>query len=304
MFPLSLLVVGSVAFDSIRTPFGKAERILGGSATHIAVTASFFTKVRVVAVVGEDFGDEQLKVFEDRGIDTTGIERAPGKTFFWAGEYVGDMNEARTLDTQLNVFEHFSPKIPSAFRDTDFLFLGNIAPSLQTHVREQMPQARLAALDTMNFWINSALGDLKQTLGKVDLVTINETEARMIAGCHNLKKAVKAVQALGPRMVVVKRGEYGVIYFNSSSAFFVPAYPLEEVHDPTGAGDTFAGGFMGHLARTGDLSETNLRRAMVYGSVMASFAVEDFGLRRTMRLTQEEIESRYREFKSLTHFDV
>jgi len=301
---LSLLVVGSVAFDSIRTPFGKADRILGGSATHIAVTASFFTDVRVVAVVGEDFGDEQLKVFTERGIDTAGIERAPGKTFFWAGEYVGDMNEARSLDTQLNVFEHFSPKIPAAYKDTEYLFLGNIAPALQSHVREQLPQARLAALDTMNFWIKGALDDLKNTLNKVDIVTINETEARMIAGCHNLKKAVKAVQALGPRMVVVKRGEYGVISFNRTSAFFVPAYPLEEVRDPTGAGDTFAGGFMGHLARTGDLSEINLRRAMVYGSVMASFAVEDFGLQRTLSLTQEEIEARFREFKSLTHFDV
>lgn len=301
---MSLLVVGSVAFDSIRTPFGMADRILGGSATHIAVTASFFTDVRVVAVVGEDFGDEQLKVFAERGIDTTGIERAPGKTFFWAGEYVGDMNEARSLDTQLNVFEHFSPKIPAAYQDTEFLFLGNIAPALQSHVREQLPQARLAALDTMNFWITGALDELKNTLSKVDIVTINETEARMIAGCHNLKKAVKAVQALGPRMVVVKRGEYGVLSFNRTSAFFVPAFPLEEVRDPTGAGDTFAGGFMGHLARTGDLSETNLRRAMVYGSVMASFAVEDFGLQRTLSLTKEEIEARFREFKSLTHFDV
>lgn len=301
---MSLLAVGSVAFDSLATPFGKAEHILGGSATHFSVTASYFTDVKVVAVVGEDFGDAELKVFTDRGIDTRGIERAPGKTFHWAGEYQGDMSEARSLDTQLNVFEHFSPKIPPAFRACEFLFLGNIDPTLQRHVREQLPKARLVALDTMNFWIKGTPEELKKTLAQVDLLTINETEARMLAGCHNLKKAVLAVQQLGPRMVVVKRGEYGVISFNGKSIFFVPAYPLEGVRDPTGAGDSFAGGFMGHLARSGDLSETNLRRAMVYGSVMASFAVEDFGLRRTMRLAQEEIEARFREFKSLTHFDV
>lgn len=301
---MSLLAVGSVAFDSLSTPFGKAEHILGGSATHFSVTASYFTDVKVVAVVGEDFGDAELKVFTDRGIDTSGIERAPGKTFRWAGEYQGDMNEARSLDTQLNVFEHFSPKIPPAFRGCEFLFLGNIDPTLQRHVREQLPKARLVALDTMNFWIKGTPEELKKTLAQVNLLTINETEARMLAGCHNLKKAVKTVQELGPRMVVVKRGEYGAISFNGKSIFFVPAYPLEEVHDPTGAGDSFAGGFMGHLARTGDLSETNLRRAMVYGSVMASFTVEDFGLRRTMRLTHEEIEARFGEFKSLTHFDV
>lgn len=301
---MSLLVVGSVAFDTIRTPFGEAKHILGGSATYCSVTASYFTDVKVVAVVGEDFDDERMKIFKDRGIDTAGLERAAGKTFRWSGEYVGDMNEARTLETQLNVFESFAPKIPPASLESDFLFLGNIDPTLQVHVREQLPKARLVALDTMNFWIQGTPDELRKALGHVNLVTINETEARMLAGCHNLKKAVKAVQKLGPDMVVVKRGEYGVISFNGNSIFFVPAYPLEEVHDPTGAGDTFAGGFMGHLAKTGDLSEENLRRAMVYGSVMASFAVEDFGLRRLLRLTPQEIEARFREFKSLTQFDV
>jgi sugar/nucleoside kinase (ribokinase family) len=301
---LSLLVVGSVAFDSLRTPFGEANHILGGAATHFSVTASYFTPVKVVAVVGDDFDAEHLKVFQDRGIDTTGIERAPGRTFRWAAEYSGDMNEAHTLDTQLNVFEQFTPKIPPAYRQSDFLFLANIHPSLQLQVRKQLPEARVVAMDTMNFWINGTPKELKTTLGSVHMVTINETETRMLGGYHNLQKAAKAVQRLGPGLVIVKRGEYGIISFNGNSIFYVPAYPLEDVHDPTGAGDSFAGGFMGHLARSGDLSEQNLRRAMVYGSVMASFAVEDFGLRRTSRLTHQEIEARFREFKSLTHFDV
>jgi sugar/nucleoside kinase (ribokinase family) len=301
---LSLVVVGSVAFDSLRTPFGEAKHILGGAATHFSVTASYFTPVKVVAVVGDDFDDEHLKVFHDRGIDTAGLERAPGKTFRWAAEYSSDMNEAHTLDTQLNVFEQFAPKIPSDYRNSDFLFLANIHPKLQLEVRKQLPGARVVAMDTMNFWIKGTPEDVKATLASVHMVTINETETRMLAGCHNLRKAARAVQELGPGLVIVKRGEYGVISFNGNSIFYVPAYPLEDIHDPTGAGDSFAGGFMGHLARSGDLSEQSLRRAMVYGSVMASFAVEDFGLRRTCRLTHQEIEARFREFKSLTHFDV
>jgi sugar/nucleoside kinase (ribokinase family) len=303
-FTLSLVVVGSVAFDSLRTPSGEAKQILGGAATHFSVTASYFTDVKVVAVVGDDFDAGHLKVFQDRGIDTAGIEHAPGKTFRWAAEYSGDMNEARTLDTQLNVFEQFAPKLPPSYRESDFLFLANIHPQLQLQVRKLLPNARLVAMDTMNYWIKGTPEDLRTALSNVDMVTINETETRMLAGCHNLRKAARAVQKLGPKMVIVKRGEYGVISFNEDSVFYVPAYPLEDVHDPTGAGDSFAGGFMGHLARSGDLSEKNLRRAMVYGSVMASFAVEDFGLRRTLRLTVQEIEARFREFKSLTHFDV
>lgn len=301
---MSLVVVGSVAFDSLRTPFGEADHILGGAATHFSVTASYFAPVKVVAVVGDDFDDENLKVFEDRGIDTEGLERAPGKTFRWVAEYSGDMNEARTLATHLNVFEQFSPKIPASYRDCEYLFMANIHPKLQYDVRKQLPEARLAAMDTMNFWIKGTPDELKETLATVHMVTINETETRMLAGCHNLTKAAKTVQKMGPGVVIVKRGEYGVISFSGNSVFSVPAFPLEEVFDPTGAGDSFAGGFMGHLAATGDLSERNLRRAMVYGSVMASFAVEDFGLRRTARLTRQEIDARFREFKSLTHFDA
>jgi sugar/nucleoside kinase (ribokinase family) len=257
-----------------------------------------------VAAVGEDFGEEQLRVFQDRGVDTAGLERVPGKTFRWSGEYVGDMNEARTLETQLNVFEQFSPKIPSSYLDSEFLFLGNIDPVLQLHVRRQLPKARLAALDSMNYWIKGKLPELKKTLAEVDVLVINEAEARMLSGNSNLKKAVEAMQKMGPRIVVIKRGEHGVTLFSDSGIFSAPAFPLDEVHDPTGAGDTFAGGFMGHLAKAGDFSDANLRRAVIYGSVMASYAVEEFGLTRLLRLTPMEIEARYREFKNLTHFDA
>ncbi len=301
---MGLLVVGSVAFDSIKTPHGQADEVLGGSATYFSVAASWFGPVRVVAVVGEDFGEKQFQVFRSRSIDTAGLERVPGRTFRWRGEYKGDMNEARTLDTQLNVFEHFAPKIPPDYLDSRFVFLGNIDPVLQRHVREQLPQARLAALDSMNFWITGKLEELKKTLRTVDLLLINEGEARMLAGQANLKKAAAVIRAMGPRSVVIKRGEHGVTLFSGGSVFSAPAYPLDEVLDPTGAGDTFAGGFMGHLARTGDLSDSNLRRAVVYGSVMASFAVEEFSLGRLLRLTSSEIETRYREFKALTQFDA
>ncbi|HLY63621.1 MAG TPA: PfkB family carbohydrate kinase [Terriglobia bacterium] len=301
---MSVLVVGSVAFDSIRTPSGHEENILGGSATYFSLTASFFTPVNVVAVVGEDFTEEHQRVFQGRTIHTAGIEHAPGRTFRWSGEYTENMNEAKTLDTQLNVFEHFSPKIPPAYLDSQVVFLGNIHPSLQLHVREQMPSAQLVALDTMNFWIKTTPDELKKTLTKVDLLMANEGEAYMLSGCHNIRKAAACIQKLGPRMVVIKRGEYGVIMFMNDLMFSVPAYPLEEVHDPTGAGDSFAGGFVGYLGRAAEFSETHLRRAMVYGSVMASFTVEDFGLKRILRLTPGEIDTRFREFKTLTHFDV
>jgi sugar/nucleoside kinase (ribokinase family) len=301
---MALLVVGSVAFDSIRTPHGQADEVLGGTATFSSVAASWFTPVRVVAVVGEDFGEEHLRVFQSRSIDTAGLERAPGRTFRWRGEYVGDMNEARTLETQLNVFETFAPKIPTAYLDSEFVFLGNIDPVLQLHVRRQLPRARLAALDSMNFWIQGMPGELRKSLAAVDVVVVNEGEARLLTGQHNLKKAAETIGKMGPRIVVIKRGEHGVTLFTGSSIFSAPAYPLEEVHDPTGAGDTFAGGFMGHLARSGDLSEANLRRAVVYGSVMASFAVEEFSLAGLLRLTPREIETRYREFQKLTQFDA
>ncbi len=301
---MSLLVVGSVAFDSIRTPHGEVEGILGGSASFFSVAASWFGPVKVVAVVGDDFGDEHLEVFRLRSIETAGLERAPGKTFRWKGEYVGDMNDAKTLDVQLNVFQNFSPKVPAADSSTEFVFLGNIDPRLQLHVRRQLPKARLVACDSMNYWIEGSLNSLKETLREVDALVINEGEARMLSGCQNLRKAAREIQKMGPEILVIKRGEHGVTLFNNGSVFSAPAFMLEEFKDPTGAGDTFAGGFMGHLARTGDLSESNLRRAIVYGSVMASFAVEEFGLKRLLGLTPQEIEGRVREFAHLTRFDV
>jgi sugar/nucleoside kinase (ribokinase family) len=301
---MSLLVVGSVAFDSLKTPHGEAEEVLGGSATYFSVTASYFAPVNVVAVVGEDFGPDAIGVFTSRSIDVQGLERAKGKTFRWRGEYDGDMNQARTLETQLNVFEHFAPKIPSAYLGSEFVFLGNINPSLQLHVRQQLSNARLVACDTMNYWIKGSPEDLKKTLAAVDLLLINEGEARMLSGRDNLKRAACEIRALGPSVIVIKRGEYGACLFKDTTIFFAPGYPLEQVHDPTGAGDTFAGGFMGHLARSGDLSDAGLRRALVYGSVMASFAVEEFGLSRLLRLQAQEIEGRFQEFKRMTHFDV
>ena len=301
---VSVVVVGSVAFDTIRTPAGEAREIVGGSAAHFALAASWFAPVRIVAVVGEDFGAEHMNVFHGRRIDTEGIERAQGRTFRWHGEYAGDMNAARTLDTQLNVFEHFRPKIPPSYRDSPYVFLGNIQPSLQLEVRRQMRSSRLVALDTMNFWIERTPKELAQALGEVDGVFLNDDEARQLTGTHNLAKAVRSIRALGPRIVVIKRGEHGVILYTDNSMFTAPGYPVEDVRDPTGAGDSFAGGFMGHLASSGDLSEANLRRATVFGSVIASFTVEDFGLRRGLRLTHEEISARFREFKQLSHFDI
>lgn len=301
---MPLLVVGSVAFDSIRTPYGQAENVLGGSATYLSLAASWFAPVRVVAVVGEDFSERHLGVFTARSIDIAGLARVPGRTFRWRGEYAGDMQEARTLETQLNVFAEFAPEIPSSYHDSEYVFLANIDPVLQLHVRRQLPKARLVGLDSMNFWINGKLGDLKNVLAEVDILLLNEGEARLLSGHHNLKKAAETVQKLGPGTVVIKRGEHGVTLFAGASVFSAPAYLLDKVCDPTGAGDTFAGGFMGHLARTGDSSDSNLRRAVVYGSVMASFAAEEFGLERLLCLTPQEIETRYREFKTLTHFDA
>jgi sugar/nucleoside kinase (ribokinase family) len=301
---MSLLVVGSVAFDSIRTPHGEVEGILGGSATFFSVAASWFGPVKVVAVVGEDFGDEHLEVFRLRSIETSGLERAHGKTFRWQGEYVGDMNEAKTLGVQLNVFEKFSPKIPASHVDSDFVFLENIDPRLQLHVRRQLPQARLVACDSMNYWIEGSLPALKETLSAVDALVVNEGEARMLSGRQNLRQAATEIQKMGPRIVVIKRGEYGVTLFNNGSIFSTPAFMLESFKDPTGAGDTFAGGFMGYLAKSGDISEASFRRAVAYGSVMASFAVEEFGLKRLLELTPEVIEARMRDFTRLTQLDV
>jgi len=301
---MSVLVVGSVAFDSLKTPYGEAPEILGGAASYFSIAASFFTPVNLVAVVGDDFGEEQLNVFKNRPIDTTGIERAPGRTFRWSGEYTGDMSEAKTLDTQLNVFESFAPKIPDKYKESEFVFLANIHPALQLQVRDQLPHAKLVGLDTMNYWINGTPEELRRTLARVDLLVINDKEARMLGGIDNLRRAAAAVRKMGPRRLVVKRGEFGACLFQEDSIFFVPGYPLEEVHDPTGAGDTFAGGLMGHLARSGDVSDQSVRQALVYGSVMASFAVEEFGLARLLALTPGEIATRFSEFKAMTHFDV
>lgn len=300
----AILVVGSVAFDSVKTPFGEAENVLGGSATYFSVSASFFSSVRVVAVVGSDFTDDHAGVFRRHNIDASGLVRAPGRTFRWKGEYGFDLNEAHTLDTQLNVFESFKPDLPDSYRDAEYVFLGNIDPELQAQVLDQVRQPRVVACDTMNFWINGKLDALKKTLGRVDILVINDGETRMLGGEANLVQAAHKIRAMGPKVLIVKRGEYGVLMFNEDSVFAAPAFPLEEVFDPTGAGDSFAGGFMGHLARSGNLDDATFRRAIVYGSVMASFDVEEFSLDGLSRLTRTEIEGRFNQFRKLTHFEA
>lgn len=299
---MGIVVVGTVAFDTVETPFGKGENVLGGSATYFSTSASFFTDVSLVAVVGEDFPEEHVKFLESREINTEGLQRIPGKTFHWSGKYGYDLNEAQTLDTQLNVLMEFNPKLPQSYRNADYLFLANIDPDLQMQVLEQVQHPKLVACDTMNFWISSKPEALEKVLKKVDIVVINEGEARQFTGEANLVKAARKIIALGCKRLVVKRGEYGVLMFTADSVFAAPAYPLEEVFDPTGAGDTFAGGFMGYLANTGDTSEEGIRQAIVFGSVMASFNVEDFSLERMKRLSYAEIEARYKSFKSLTSF--
>lgn len=299
---MSIVVVGTVAFDTVETPFGRGENVLGGSATYFSTSASFFTDVSLVAVVGEDFPDEHIQFLQSRDINTDGLQRIPGKTFHWTGKYGYDLNEAQTLDTQLNVLMEFKPDLPASYRDAEYLFLANIDPDLQMEVLEQVTKPKLVACDTMNFWISSKPESLRKVLQKVDIVVINEGEARQFTGEANLVKAARQIIALGCKRLVVKRGEYGVLMFTADSVFAAPAYPLEEVFDPTGAGDTFAGGFMGYLANTGDLSEDGIRQAIVFGSVMASFNVEDFSLDRMKRLEYREIEARYKSFKGLTNF--
>jgi sugar/nucleoside kinase (ribokinase family) len=301
---VSLLVVGSVAFDAVETPFGRRERMLGGSATHFSLAASFFTDVRVVGVVGGDFGPEEFAVFREREIDTGDLEVVPaGKTFFWSGRYDFDLNTAHTLDTQLNVFADFKPKLSADSKSSGFAFLGNIQPDLQVEVREQVAGARLVALDTMNYWISSVPEAVWDAVRRVHVCIINDAEARQLAGEPNLLRAARKILASGPRALVVKRGEYGAALFTADGYFATPAYPLESVFDPTGAGDTFAGGFMGYLASQGEADEAAMRRAMIYGSVLASFNVEEFGTERVRRLTHSEINERFREFKRMTHFE-
>jgi sugar/nucleoside kinase (ribokinase family) len=299
-----LLVVGSVALDSVETPFGKVQEALGGSATYFSYSASFFTQVRLVAAVGEDFPEAHLRLLADRGVDITGLQTAKGRTFRWSGQYGYDLNEAKTLDTQLNVFATFRPTLADRLRRTPFLFLANIDPELQLDVLSQMKERpRLVALDTMNFWIQGKQEALRRVLAEVDVVTINDGEARQLASEPNLIRAARAIAGLGPRTVVVKRGEYGALMLTDGAFFFVPAYPLESVYDPTGAGDTFAGGFMGYLAAQERVDAAAMRRALAYGSVMASFTVEDFSLKRLTRLKPADIAERYAAFHDLIRLE-
>ena len=300
---MSLTVVGSVAFDAVETPFGKRDKMLGGAGTHFALSASFFTNVRVIGVVGNDFSDAEWAVFERHKINTDDIEVVrEGKTFFWRGKYEFDLNTAHTLETQLNVFETFEPKPSEESKNSRLLFLANILPMLQKQVREQS-EAEFVAMDTMNFWIDSMKDAVIDTIKVVDCVIINDAEARQLADEPNIHKAAKKIMDWGPKALVIKRGEYGAALFTQNDYFAIPAYPLESVFDPTGAGDTFAGGFMGYLASQVEITDDALRRAMIYGSVMASFNVEEFGTERVDRLTQDEINERFRNFKRITHFE-
>ena len=309
---MAITVVGSVAFDTVETPSGRIDRCLAGAATYFSLAASYFTQVRVIGVVGEDFGTEQEAVFAARNIDIRGIERAPGKSFFWQGSYLENLNEAKTLQTDLNVFASFAPKIPEAYQDSEFLFLANIDPVLQKRVRDASPQVKLVGGDTMNYWINDHRANLLETLKGVDILLINDTESKLLAGSKNPIKAAREVLTLGPKSLVVKHGEYGATgYFGPKSfsnfeahhPFRAPALPLAEVIDPTGAGDSFAGGFFGYIASQPELTPAVFKRAMFYGGVMGSFTVERFGTERLQHLTREEIEERFAIFRELTHLD-
>lgn len=300
---MSVLVVGSVAYDSVETPFGRRDDALGGSATFFSTSASFFTRVELVAVVGEDFAPEHLEFLESRGVGLSGLERKPGRTFRWKGNYSFDLNTANTLDTQLNVFETFSPDLSPAHRKIEHVFLGNIDPDLQWRVLEQVERPKVVAADTMNFWITGKTAQLRRTLSKVDLLLVNDGEARMLSGEHNIVKAAKAILAMGPTRLVIKRGEYGALLFDGDRVFTAPGFPLPSLFDPTGAGDSFAGGLMGYLSRAPEFDARVFRQATIVGSVMASFAVEQFSVDRFRTLTMPEIALRYREFQQLVHFD-
>ena len=302
---MSILVVGSVAYDDLETPFGKKERVLGGAATHFSASASFFTPVQLVGVVGNDFNETEISFLKDRGVDLTGLQiQKEGKTFHWKGKYGYDLNEAQTLETHLNVFADFNPVLPKNFRQAPYVFLANIDPTLQLKVLEQVEKPKLVAMDTMNFWIKGKLDELKKTLQKVDILLVNEGEARQLTNERNLIKAAKKIQQWGPKIVTIKRGEYGALLFANDFIFSAPGFPLEDLKDPTGAGDSFAGGFMGYLTKQGaNLDESHLKRAVICGSVMASFQVEDFGLDRMRNLTKKEINERFQAFKNLSHFE-
>lgn len=299
---MNLLVVGSVALDSVETPYGTVENALGGSAVYFSVSASYFTDVGVVAVIGRDFPEGHLNFLRSKKIDLRGLKRESGLTFHWKGRYSGDLNEAQTIDTHLNVFEDFHPYIPEEYQESSFVFLANIDPELQLNVLEQVKRPKLTICDTMNFWIEGKLEQLKETIKRVDILIINEGEVRQLSRETNLIKAYQKISSYGPKVLVIKQGSYGALLFTPSSVFSAPAYPLEELSDPTGAGDCFAGGFVGYLAKSQDTAESELRKALIYGSVMASFNVEDFSLGRLKTLTMDEIEMRFESFRKLTQF--
>jgi sugar/nucleoside kinase (ribokinase family) len=301
---MSLLVVGSVALDTVETPFGRAEDALGGSATFFSAAASLLHPVQLVGVVGDDYPMDALRFLSERNVDLTGLERAAGESFRWSGVYSYDLNSRETLETRLGVFADFAPKIPEQFRDAEWVFLGNIDPELQINVLEQVHQPRFVACDTMNLWIEIKRSRLVELLGRVDLLMVNDAEARQLSGTHNLSRAARWIMDRGPRYLIIKKGEHGAILFTPHSTFFAPGYPLEEVFDPTGAGDAFAGGFMAHLAQNGRMEDGDLRRAVVYGSVLGSFAVEKFSVERFKDLTADEIEERVRHFREMTVFEL
>jgi sugar/nucleoside kinase (ribokinase family) len=299
---MSILVVGTVAFDSIETPFGSAERILGGSASYFALGASFFAPVRIVGVIGQDFPQEYLDLFTQRNIDLEGVKKEGGDTFHWRGRYHEDINVRDTLELHLNVLAGFVPHLPERYRDAEYVFLGNIDPLMQLEVLNQIRRMRLVVCDTMDHWIRENPDGLRQVLKRIEMLVINDSEARLLSGQSNIVRAAREILKMGPKVVLIKRGEYGVLQFSDSSIFATPAYPLEEVFDPTGAGDSFAGGFLGQLARSGELTQQGIRRAIVYGSVVASFTVEDFGVKRLTSVRLGDIEERYNSFVQLTDF--
>ena len=304
---MSILVVGTVAFDAIETPFGKTDKIVGGAATYICLSSSFFAKnLNLVSVVGEDFPSEAIQMLKNKSVDIDGLQIKKGeKTFFWSGKYHNDMNTRDTLDTQLNVLENFNPVVPEKYQKSEFLMLGNLMPSVQKKVLSQMKKRpKLVVLDTMNFWMDLFMDDLKEALKEVDVLTINDEEARQLSGEYSLVKAAKLILAMGPKHLIIKKGEHGALLFNNEEIFFAPALPLEEVFDPTGAGDSFAGGFIGYLAKTNDISFENMKRAVINGSAMASFCVEKFGTQKLTEITQEDVNARINEFVKLVKFDI
>lgn len=304
---MSLIVVGSMAFDAIETPFGKSDRIIGGAATYIAWSASNFTQpIKQISVVGYDFPQEELDALTARGVDMEGVQiKTDQKSFFWSGKYHMDMNTRDTLDTQLNVLENFEPKVPDSYQDCEFLMLGNLVPALQLDVIKQLKnRPKLIVMDTMNFWMEIAMDDLKKVLREVDVLMVNDSEARELSNEYSLVKAAKKIMEMGPNYLIIKKGEHGALLFHEDQVFFAPALPLEDVFDPTGAGDTFAGGFIGHIARTKDVSFENMKTAIIFGSAMASFCVEKFGTQRLKEISKEEIDLRLQQFQDLVNFDI